>query len=95
MAIDRAEVRRISRLAHLELDDAAIDSLTRDLESILEHVATLDELDVDSIRPWTRPGVESALREDVPTTSLTQDEALANAPDDAGGHFRVPRVLDA
>jgi aspartyl-tRNA(Asn)/glutamyl-tRNA(Gln) amidotransferase subunit C len=94
VAIDRAEVRRISRLAHVELDAASIDSLRRDLQSILDHVALLDELDVTSVDPTavvTDP--PAGLREDAARPSLTGDDALANAPDAFGGHFRVPRVL--
>ena len=95
MPIDQAEVRRIARLAHLELDEADVEALTRDLESILDHVALLDELEVGAVEPTAaahdRP---SALREDEPATSLSNAEALANAPQAAAGHFRVPRVLD-
>lgn len=94
MPIDRAEVRRISELARLELDDAAVDSLSVELESILEYVALLDELDVSRIDP-TGCAAETPRgpREDVVRESLTNDEALANAPQAADGHFRVPRVL--
>jgi aspartyl-tRNA(Asn)/glutamyl-tRNA(Gln) amidotransferase subunit C len=94
VAIDRAEVRRISVLAHLELDDAAIDSLTRDLESILAYVALLDELDVASVEPTPTAGdAAPALREDRVRPSVANSAALANAPDGSAGYFRVPRVL--
>ena len=94
-AIDRAEVRRIAQLAHLELDDAVVDALSLELESILDYVALLDELDVDAVdpAPWL-PVEGSPLREDEPQPSLTHAEALKNAPDAAEGHFRVPKVLD-
>ncbi len=95
MPIDRAEVQRIARLAHLELDEADVEALTRDLESILDHVAVLDELAVDSVEP-TLAGHDRlpALRADEPAPSLSSSEALANAPDVGDGHFRVPQVLD-
>jgi aspartyl-tRNA(Asn)/glutamyl-tRNA(Gln) amidotransferase subunit C len=95
VAIDRAEVRRIAQLAHLELDDAVVDALRSELESILDHVALLDELDVASVDPAPcLPFEPSALREDAPQASLANAEALKNAPDPAEGHFRVPKVLD-
>jgi len=94
VAIDPAEVRRISELARLELDDEAVASLTSDLQSILDFVALLDTLDVDDVDP-TLGAAETtpALREDRPGTSLTNDAALANAPDAALGPFRVPRMI--
>jgi aspartyl-tRNA(Asn)/glutamyl-tRNA(Gln) amidotransferase subunit C len=93
--IDHAEVRRIARLAHLELEDAEVEALTRDLESILDHVALLDELDVSSVEP-TAFALEAPAepREDVPGVCVPNAEALVNAPDSADGHFRVPQVID-
>ncbi len=94
MAIDHAEVRRIARLAHLELDADAVATLARELQSILDHVARLDELDLESV-PSTAsmPHDRRPLREDTERASLSNDDALRNAPDHAAGHFRVPRVL--
>lgn len=94
MAIDPAEVRRIAQLAHLELDDATVVEFAEQLESILHHVAALDELDLGEVPP-TRWALEAGgrLREDIEQPGLTAEQALANAPDAAAGHFRVPRVL--
>jgi aspartyl-tRNA(Asn)/glutamyl-tRNA(Gln) amidotransferase subunit C len=93
--IDHAEVRRIARLAHLELDDAEVEALTRDLESILDHVALLDELDVSSVEPTAFAlEVPAEPREDAPGVCVPSSEALVNAPDSADGHFRVPQVID-
>jgi len=94
VAIDHAEVRRIARLAHLELDPGDDTTLVRELQSILDHVASLDELDLESV-PATadRPHAGPPLREDTERASLSNDEALASAPDHAAGYFRVPRVL--
>jgi len=93
--IDHAEVRRIARLAHLELDDADVDALTCELESILDHVAMLDELDVSSVEPTAFAlEVPADPREDALEPSVPNADALANAPDSADGHFRVPQVID-
>ncbi len=94
MAIDHAEVRRIAQLAHLELDDAFATALVRDLQSILDHVAMLDELDLDEIPPTTVALAEARpLREDTPRASLSSTAALSSAPDKCAGYFRVPRML--
>ena len=94
MAIDNAEVRRIAGLAKLELDEATCDTFRLQLQSILDYVSVLGEIDVHAIEATCAglPG-EQRLREDEPRPQLTDEEALANAPDAAAGHFRVPRVL--
>jgi aspartyl-tRNA(Asn)/glutamyl-tRNA(Gln) amidotransferase subunit C len=94
-SIDRTAVRRIARLARLELDDAAVRELAGELRSILDSVALLDELDLAAVPPAARPGQDAraALREDDPTPGLDAADALANAPDAAHGCFRVPRVI--
>ena len=95
MSIDHAEVRRIADLAQLELDDAEVASLTRELQSILDHFATLDELDVSGVEPGPLdPREPEPWREDRVRPGLSADTALGNAPQAADGHFRVPRVLD-
>jgi aspartyl-tRNA(Asn)/glutamyl-tRNA(Gln) amidotransferase subunit C len=96
LAIDSAEVRRIAALANLELDAETIEIFRDQLQSILDYVAMLDELDVSSIPP-TAYSVErrQPLREDEAQPSLRIEQALENAPGAAAGHFRVPRVLDA
>ncbi len=94
MAIDHAEVRRIARLAHLEPDADAVATLARELQSILDHVAVLDELDLESVPSTVNTADErQPLREDTERTSLSSDDALSNAPEHAAGHFLVPRVL--
>ena len=94
MTIGRDEVLRIAGLAKLDLDSAD-DSLTESLQSILDYVAMLDELDVSNVEP-TNFGTAGAtcLREDEPRPGLSADEALRNAPDDSKGLFRVPGVLE-
>ena len=95
MPIDHAEVRRIAQLAQLEADEAEVETLARDLESILAYVALLDELESGALPSGTTVHeLAPRLRDDEPLPGLTPGEATANAPESAEGHFRVPRVLD-
>ncbi len=94
MRIDSVEVRRIARLASLELDEAVVEPFREQLGSILDYVARLDELDVEHVPPTSHTGHDPpALREDRERRCVSAAEALRNAPDSADDLFRVPQVL--
>jgi aspartyl-tRNA(Asn)/glutamyl-tRNA(Gln) amidotransferase subunit C len=91
MAISRAEVHHVARLARLELTDEEVERFTDQLSAILEAVAKVSELDLSDIEPTAHPlDVINVWAEDEPRPSLSVDEALANAPDRHGGFFKVP-----
>ncbi len=92
MALDRAQVLHVARLARLDLAEDEIDRFVGELSGILTHVETIDQLgDLEDVEPTSHVvAVENALRADEPQPSLPQDVALASAPDSAQGGFRVP-----
>jgi aspartyl-tRNA(Asn)/glutamyl-tRNA(Gln) amidotransferase subunit C len=93
MAITRADVLHVARLARLEIPDDEIERVQRELSAILEAVGKVSELDLADVSPTSHPlDVVNVWAEDEPRPSLPQDEALANAPDPAEGAFRVPAV---
>ena len=93
--ITRKEVEHVARLARLELTEEEKERMTAQLDSILGYIDTLSELDTSQVEPTTTviPMV-SVMREDVVRQSLSQDEALANAPDREDVYFRVPRIIE-
>jgi aspartyl-tRNA(Asn)/glutamyl-tRNA(Gln) amidotransferase subunit C len=93
--ITREEVEHVARLARLELGDDEKEQMTAQLDSILVYIDTLNELDTSQVEPTTTviPMV-SVMREDVVRPSLSQEEALANAPDREDAYFRVPRIIE-
>lgn len=94
MAITRDEVLHLAKLANLEFTGEEIDRFTRQIGSILDYVARLNELDTSAIEPTSH--VESgshALRDDALRPSIPREEALANAPESDGSHFKVPKVI--
>jgi aspartyl-tRNA(Asn)/glutamyl-tRNA(Gln) amidotransferase subunit C len=94
VAITRDEVRHIAKLANLDFTEEEFDRFTRQLNAILEHVAHLNTLDTAAIEPTFHVGGGShALRDDVAGGSIPREEALANAPEAAGGLFKVPKVI--
>ncbi|MEI8106035.1 MAG: Asp-tRNA(Asn)/Glu-tRNA(Gln) amidotransferase subunit GatC [Actinomycetes bacterium] len=91
MAISREEVLHVARLARLELTEEEVGRFQEQLSAILEAVSKVSELDLTDVPATSHPlQIANAWAEDVPHTSLTLDEAFANAPDRDGDYFRVP-----
>ncbi|HEY7455436.1 MAG TPA: Asp-tRNA(Asn)/Glu-tRNA(Gln) amidotransferase subunit GatC [Thermoleophilaceae bacterium] len=89
--IDRDQVLHVAKLARLRLDDAEVDRMAGELSHILEHVETMNELDLEGVEPTSHVvDLTNVLREDVPRPGLDRDAALEQAPDAAAGGFRVP-----
>jgi aspartyl-tRNA(Asn)/glutamyl-tRNA(Gln) amidotransferase subunit C len=89
--IDRDQVLHVAKLARLRLSDDEVDRMAGELSKILEHVETMDELDLEGVEPTSHViDVENVLRPDEPRPCLLRDRALENAPDAAEGGFRVP-----
>jgi aspartyl-tRNA(Asn)/glutamyl-tRNA(Gln) amidotransferase subunit C len=94
VSIDSAEVRRIAALAQLDLDEDNVELFRIQLGTVLDHVASLGELDVRGVPPTSHSrDACQPLREDTEGPCLSPDEATRNAPDPAHGWFRVPWVL--
>lgn len=86
-------VRRIARLARLELDDATLSLLRRQLGDIVGYVEQLDAVDTSGIEPLAAAGDQTRLREDGLRIPLEPGAHVRNAPDHSTGAFRVPKVL--
>lgn len=92
--IEPTTVRKVARLARLQLDDDAVQRVAAELGRVLEHVARLEELDVSDVPPLMHAtGGTDVYRDDVAERPLRLDQAIANAPDAGDGCFRVPRIL--
>ncbi|MBV8674216.1 MAG: Asp-tRNA(Asn)/Glu-tRNA(Gln) amidotransferase subunit GatC [Acidobacteriaceae bacterium] len=97
------DVRRVAELANVELTDAEISRMQRDLNAILDYVAQLNEVDTSVVEPMAQVsdvfGEEaessaSALREDRITPCLDRQRVMAAAPDTDGVFFKVPKVIE-
>ncbi len=94
MSISRDEVRRIAKLAHLDLSEEEYDLYARQLSSILDYVEQLGRLNTNGIEPTAHiVATSDSLRGDEVRGSIPRDDALANAPESEQGLFKVPRVL--
>jgi aspartyl-tRNA(Asn)/glutamyl-tRNA(Gln) amidotransferase subunit C len=89
--IDREQVLHVARLARLELSEQEVDRMAGEMSTILGHVETMNELDLEGVEPTSHVvELQNVLREDVPRDCLPRERALEQAPDAADGGFRVP-----
>ncbi len=94
MALSEKDVRDLALLARLQLSDDEVATIGPQLESILGFVEQLSELDTDGVQPMTTAlDVDNRFRADQVVESLTNDQAVANAPSESDGCFLVPPVL--
>lgn len=94
MAISQDEVRKVSLLSRLLLSDAELGTMTTQLDSILQYMDLLAEVDTESVEPMAHAlEVSDVFRADEPRAGLERDQALANAPHRDDECYRVPAVL--
>jgi len=95
MEISKELVEHVAKLARLEVSEDEKAMFARQLSAILTYMDQLKEVDTEGVEPTaTVLPTENVFREDAVKPSLTQERALANAPDQADGLFRVPKILE-
>jgi aspartyl-tRNA(Asn)/glutamyl-tRNA(Gln) amidotransferase subunit C len=95
MKITDEIVDHIAHLARLKFEGDKKVAIKEDMERIISFMDVLSELPTDNIEPLIFMNEEvNVLREDIPVVSLTQKEALKNAPKKDSDYFRIPKVLD-
>lgn len=98
MKITETDVRRVAELAQLALTDDEVAHMAQDMSGILTHIGKLNELDTTHVEPMAQVLYDAAdtatLREDVEKPSLSNADAVANAPVAGAGYYKVPRVIE-
>lgn len=89
------EVRHVAMLARLGLSEDEVETFREQLGQVLEYIETLQQVDTSPV-PSTAQVLShvNVMRPDVARPSLSTAEVLANAPEDEGGFFRVPAVME-
>lgn len=91
---DAAVVARMAHLARLQLGEAEVVGITRDLDAILGYVETLQSVDTSGVAPMRHAAEHGTpLRVDVAEPGLSASQVLGNAPAAQDGCFAVPRVV--
>lgn len=89
------DVAYVAHLARMHLSEEETRLFQGQLADVLKHIQTLQELDVEGVEPTAHAvPVENVYREDEVRPGMTQDAAMANAPQGRNGLFMVPRILE-
>ena len=92
--ITSEDVRKVAKLARLDLPDNEIVTYATQLQKILDYIEQLEKVETDQVPPTTRAvEVVNVLREDLVETSEIREELLDLAPTREGEFFRVPKIL--
>ncbi len=95
MSLTADQVRWVAHLSRLQLSDAEVAQMTPQLASIVGYVDQLQKINTDGVEPLVHALEQvNVFRQDELGTSLSPEEALANAPERSGNFFQVPAVLD-
>ena len=93
--LNREDVLKLAKLAHLELTDEEVAKYQTELSEILDYVAQLQDVDVKGLEPtYQVTGLNNVTRKDQEVDyGASQAELLKNLPDRDGGNIKVKRVL--
>lgn len=92
--ITRETVKHVADLIKIAIPDKELDLYSSNLNSAIEAVDTLSEIDTDSVPETAQTiGTENILREDEPSEGLTQKEALLNAKSSYKGYFQINKIF--
>jgi len=95
MSVDQDTVRRIARLARIAVQDDELPALAGELNTILDWVEQLDEVNTDDVEPMTSAvAMTLKMRDDVVTSGDHQKDVTMNAPQSEDGFYVVPRVVE-
>ncbi|MBQ3143213.1 MAG: Asp-tRNA(Asn)/Glu-tRNA(Gln) amidotransferase subunit GatC [Akkermansia sp.] len=90
------DVAYIAKLAKVELTAEETERFSGDLNQVLAYVQQLEKWDTSAVEPMYHPlPVFDALRPEIPGESLSNEAAMANAPQQEDGQVRVPKVVES
>lgn len=95
MSITKKDVEYVAKLARLELSEQEKEKFTPQLDSVLHSMETLNHLDTTKVEPTSHVlPINNVWREDLVKPGFSQEEILANAPEQAEGFFKVKKVIE-
>tara|TARA_Y100001970_G_scaffold33426_1_gene41550 strand:- start:5944 stop:6231 length:288 start_codon:yes stop_codon:yes gene_type:complete len=95
MSIDKSQVKKVAKLSRISLDDKKLESLSKDLDLILNFVEQLNKLDTKKTEPLTSIVNKSLeARKDIINDGKIKNQILKNSPDKNEEFFIVPKVVE-
>jgi len=95
MEFDKNSTLKLAKLARLSLNDEQLDSLEKDLTSIVSFIDQLKEINIDKIDPTSNSlNQDLILRDDIAENKLSNEDLLRNVPYSELGFFVVPKVIE-
>lgn len=95
MKITRKDVEHVALLSRLELGENDVAKFTGQLNAILDYIDVLNKVDTSGVEPTAHVlPVKNVMRADEAKPSLPRELALANAPEQEDGYFKVPKILE-
>ncbi|MGI6092548.1 MAG: Asp-tRNA(Asn)/Glu-tRNA(Gln) amidotransferase subunit GatC [Veillonellaceae bacterium] len=95
MKITRKDVENVALLSRLEISESDIETVTKQLNAILEYVDVLNKVDTTNVQPTAHVlPLNNVMRKDEVRPSLPRELALSNAPEQEDGYFKVPKIVE-
>ena len=95
MEFDKNSTIKLAKLARLSVNDNQLNSLEKDLKSILQFIDQLKEIDTENIDPTSNSlDQKLILRDDIAEDALSNEDLLRNVPESELGFFVVPKVIE-
>lgn len=93
--ITQNEILHVAALARIHLKDSEVESLSKDLSKIIDHVNQLNKLNVKDVLPTSHVvPMENVYRKDEVVASLPREEVLAIAVQHDKGMYKVPKIIE-
>ena len=95
MSLDKEKIKHVAKLARISVDEAKVESLTKDLNSIFKFIEQLKELNTDKVEPLTSILNQSLrLRKEEIIEGETREKILKNPPKENAEFFVVPKMVE-
>jgi len=95
MKIDKNTTLKIAKLSRIKIDNSEIEELSAELNSILDWVEQLNEVNTDNIEPLSNVSMSKLpFREDIQNNEDKSSDVLSNAPEKLENYYVVPKVVE-
>ena len=95
MSITKEDVLHLAKLSKISLKEDQIDPLMKDLDSIVNYISQLDELNTENVEPtYQCSDAQNVWREDeIETFEANREDLLALTVESEDNQIKVPKVL--